>query len=59
MIVGNLKDTYVVTGGLDAGDKIVMEGIISLRNDTVISPKLMDIGNLSENTPLSARFTTK
>jgi membrane fusion protein, multidrug efflux system len=48
-LVGNLKDTCVVTGGLKVGDKIVQEGIISLRNDTEIKPKVVDSGNLSEN----------
>jgi len=50
VLVGNLKDTYVVTDGLKVGDKIVMEGIISLRNDMEIEPKVVDSGNLSENT---------
>jgi membrane fusion protein (multidrug efflux system) len=50
VLVGNLKDSYVVTSGLNAGNQIVLEGIISLRNDTEIKPKLVDAGNLSENT---------
>lgn len=50
VLVGNLKDTYVVTSGLGVGDTIVMEGIISLSNDTEIKPNLVDFGNLSENT---------
>ncbi|MFV0376024.1 MAG: efflux RND transporter periplasmic adaptor subunit [Mangrovibacterium sp.] len=37
---GNLKDTYVVTSGLNIGDKIVVEGISSLRDGTEIKPKL-------------------
>ncbi len=49
VIVGNLKDTYVVTGGLNVGDKIVVDGISSLRTDTQIKPKLVDAGSLSEN----------
>ncbi len=48
--VGNLKDTFVVTGGLNVGDKIVREGIISLRNDTLIKPRMVESGDLSENT---------
>jgi membrane fusion protein (multidrug efflux system) len=51
ILVGNLKDSYVVTGGLKAGDKVVLEGIAALRNDTEIKPKLVEIGNLSENMP--------
>jgi membrane fusion protein (multidrug efflux system) len=51
ILAGNLKDSYVVTGGLKAGDKVVLEGIAALRNDTEIKPKLVDIGNLSENMP--------
>jgi membrane fusion protein, multidrug efflux system len=49
VLVGNLKDSYVVTGGLKVGDKIVLDGIASLRADTKIKPKLVDAGNLSEN----------
>ena len=49
VLVGNLKDSYVVTSGLNIGDQIVLEGIASLRNDTEIKPKLAEIGNLSEN----------
>ncbi len=50
VLVGNLKDAYVVTGGLDSGDKIVIEGIASLQNDQVIQPDLVEAENLSENT---------
>lgn len=49
VLVGNLKDSYVVTNGLKAGDQIVLEGIAALRNDTEIKPKLVKVGNLSEN----------
>jgi len=49
VLVGNLKDSYVVTKGLNAGDQVVLEGIASLRNDTEIKPKLVEVGNLSEN----------
>lgn len=55
VLVGNLKDTYVVTDGLKVGDKIVMEGIISLRNDTEIKPKVVDSGDLSENTESASK----
>ena len=51
VLAGNLKDSYVVTSGLKAGDKIVLEGIASLRNDTEIKPKLVEAGSLSENMP--------
>ncbi len=51
VLVGNLKDSYVVTSGLKAGDQVVLEGIAALRNDTEIKIKLVDAGNLSENTP--------
>jgi membrane fusion protein (multidrug efflux system) len=50
VLVGNLKDSYVVTDGLKAGDKIVLEGIASLRAGVKITPKLVEVGNLSENT---------
>jgi membrane fusion protein (multidrug efflux system) len=49
VLVGNLKDSYVVTGGLKVGDKIVLDGIASLHSDTQIRPKLVDAGSLSEN----------
>lgn len=49
VLVGNLKDSYVVTSGLKAGDQIVLEGISALRNDTEIKPKLTEVGSLSEN----------
>ncbi len=49
VLVGNLKDSYIVTGGLKIGDQIVLEGIAALRNDTEIKPKLSEIGPLSEN----------
>jgi membrane fusion protein (multidrug efflux system) len=52
ILVGNLKDSYVVTSGLNPGDKIVLEGIASLRNDTEIQPKLIDPSSLSENMPV-------
>ncbi len=46
---GNLKNTYVVTSGLKPGDKIVLEGLVTLRNDMTIIPKMTDPGVLSEN----------
>lgn len=51
VISGNLKDSYVVTSGLNLGDQIVLQGIASLRNDTEIKPKLVEVGSLSENMP--------
>jgi membrane fusion protein, multidrug efflux system len=51
VLTGNLKDSYIVTSGLNAGDKIVLEGIASLRNNTEIKPKLVEAGSLSENMP--------
>lgn len=51
IIIGNLKGSYIVTSGLNVGDKIVIEGIASLRNDTPIKPKLVEVGSLSENQP--------
>ncbi|HZL10008.1 MAG TPA: efflux RND transporter periplasmic adaptor subunit [Prolixibacteraceae bacterium] len=55
VLVGNLKDSYVVTSGLNAGDQIVFEGIASLHNDTEIKPKLVETGSLSENMPVSTQ----
>ncbi len=40
VIAGSLKDIYVVTSGLAAGDKIVTKGISSLRDGMVIKPIL-------------------
>lgn len=51
VLIGNLKDSYIVTGGLKAGDQVVLDGIAALRNDTEIKPKLVETGNLSENMP--------
>ena len=51
VLIGNLKDSYVVTSGLKAGDKVVLEGIVSLRNDAEIKPKVVETGSLSENMP--------
>jgi membrane fusion protein, multidrug efflux system len=51
VLVGNLKDSYVVTSGLKAGDLVILEGIASLRNDTEIKPKVVEAGSLSENMP--------
>lgn len=53
VLTGNLKKTYVVTKGLKAGDKIVMEGIASLRDGMQIKPDMVKTGNLSENTTSS------
>ncbi|MCY1723425.1 efflux RND transporter periplasmic adaptor subunit [Prolixibacteraceae bacterium Z1-6] len=39
-LTGNLKQLYVVTSGLNAGDKIVTEGITSLRDGMEIKPVL-------------------
>jgi membrane fusion protein (multidrug efflux system) len=48
VIAGNLKESYVVTNGLRAGDRIAMEGIISLRNGIKIKPKPVASDSLSE-----------
>ena len=42
IITGNLKDVYVVTSGLSAGDIIVVEGITGLRDGMEIKPKLAE-----------------
>lgn len=49
VLTGNLKGSYIVTSGLNAGDKIVLEGIASLRNNVEIKQKVVDAGSLSEN----------
>lgn len=50
VIVGDLKDVYVVKSGLKAGDKIVVEGISGLRDGMEIKPKLADQQAVAENT---------
>ncbi len=40
VVAGDLKDVFVVTAGLKTGDKIVVEGITSLRDGMEIKPKL-------------------
>lgn len=47
ILTGNLKEVYVVTEGLKVGDKIVTEGISSLRDGMEIKPKMV---NESETT---------
>ncbi len=42
VVTGNLKDTYVVTSGLKLGDKVIVEGIASLKNGTVVIPRIVD-----------------
>jgi membrane fusion protein (multidrug efflux system) len=49
VLIGNLKDSYIVTDGLQVGDKIVLDGINSLRAGVKIVPKLTEVKNLSEN----------
>lgn len=49
VIVGNLKESYIVTSGLNAGDEIVVEGIAALRNGMQIKPKLVELESLAEN----------
>jgi len=49
VLTGNLKDSYVVTGGLKAGDRIVIEGIATLQNDMPVQPKLAGTGNPTPN----------
>ncbi len=49
VVSGNLKDVYVVTSGLKAGDKIVVEGISSLRNGMEIKPKTAGAETSAEN----------
>ncbi len=53
IIVGNLKNVYAVTSGLKAGDKIVVEGISSLRDGMEIKPKLAGQQAAAENTQAS------
>ena len=40
VLVGNLKQVYVVTAGLKAGDKIITEGITGLRDGMEIKPRM-------------------
>jgi membrane fusion protein (multidrug efflux system) len=52
-LTGNLKDVYVVTKGLQAGDKIVVEGIATLRDGMEIKPKLITEAVSTSNEQLS------
>lgn len=54
VIVGNLKDVYVVTSGLKRGDRIVVEGIARLQDGMEIKPRLKTDKSLAEN-----RITSK
>lgn len=49
VLTGNLKETCVVSNGLHVGDKVVLEGIESLRNDVEIKPQFVEPGSVSEN----------
>ncbi|MGV8095602.1 MAG: efflux RND transporter periplasmic adaptor subunit [Mangrovibacterium sp.] len=49
VISGNLKNSYVVTKGLNPGDQIVIEGISGLRNGTPIKPTLANMQNPAAN----------
>lgn len=53
VIVGDLKDVYVVKSGLKAGDKIVVEGISGLRDGMEIKPKFAEQQAVAENTQAS------
>lgn len=49
VIAGDLKDVFVVTSGIKAGDKIVVEGINTLRDGIEIKPKLAGQQAVTEN----------
>ncbi|WP_319591237.1 efflux RND transporter periplasmic adaptor subunit [uncultured Draconibacterium sp.] len=49
VIAGDLKDVFVVTSGIKAGDKIVVEGINTLRDGIEIKPKLAGQQAVAEN----------
>lgn len=51
VLTGNLKNAYVVTKGLHVGEKVVLDGIVSLRDQNEIKPKMVEAGSLSENMP--------
>ncbi|WP_319499598.1 efflux RND transporter periplasmic adaptor subunit [uncultured Draconibacterium sp.] len=53
VIAGDLKDVFVVTSGLNAGDKIVVEGINTLRDGMEIKPKLAEQQAVAENNQAS------
>ena len=49
VIAGDLKDVFVVTSGIKEGDKIVVEGINTLRDGIEIKPKLAGQQAVTEN----------
>ncbi|WP_297100511.1 efflux RND transporter periplasmic adaptor subunit [uncultured Draconibacterium sp.] len=51
IVAGDLKDVFVVTSGLKAGDKIVVEGITTLRDGMQIKPKLAGQAVANSNQP--------
>ena len=51
VLVGNLKENYVVTSGLKAGDKVVVEGITTLRDGMEIKPRLSEAQSAKANIP--------
>ncbi|WP_346858562.1 efflux RND transporter periplasmic adaptor subunit [uncultured Draconibacterium sp.] len=54
-VTGNLKQVYVVTSGLKAGDKIVTEGIATLRDGMEIKPRLAENSNSVTENQLSGK----
>lgn len=54
VFAGNLKSNYVVTKGLKFGDKIVAEGIASLRDGLTIEPQLKEAVSLTEKNASAA-----
>lgn len=53
VLVGNLKENYVVTSGLKEGDKVVIEGIASLRDGMEIKPKIAETKSAEAKLPNS------
>ncbi|MFV0592359.1 MAG: efflux RND transporter periplasmic adaptor subunit [Draconibacterium sp.] len=54
-LAGNLKEEYLVISGLNPGDKIVTEGISTLRDGMEIKPKLENQPTTASNDQLSGK----
>ncbi len=49
IMAGNLKEQYIVISGLKEGEQIVIEGVVTLRDNTPIEPQVVENEGLASN----------
>ncbi len=49
IMAGNLKEQYIVISGLKEGEQIVIEGVVTLRDNTPIEPHVVENEGLASN----------